>query len=153
MHARRVPQLVADRHGGAIRWRRAAVVTLAAALPVTVIAATAGPASAAGGYTVTATIAVGNFPSGVAVDPTTGNVYVTNERDDTVSAIDEATDTVTATIGVGCMPGEVAVDPKGTAVIAGTPAASAKGKAYAITLTARDGAGHAVSQRFTLTVS
>jgi hypothetical protein len=43
--------------------------------------------------------------------------------------------------------------PKGTAVIAGTPAASAKGKAYAITLTARDGAGHAVSQRFTLTVS
>ncbi len=43
----------------------------------------------------------------------------------------------------------------GTAVIAGTPAASAKGKAkaYAITLTARDGAGHAATQRFTLTVS
>jgi YVTN family beta-propeller protein len=207
---------------------------MAAALPVTFIATAAAPASAAGGYTATATIAVGNLPSGVAVDPTTGNVYVTNNRDDTVSAIDEATDTVTATIAVGCMPGEVAVDPdthtayvtnqtgdtvsvinadgdpqpgsgsrfrapaitsanhaafrpdkhasftvravglpvpsvteagkvppglrftagvKGTAVIAGTPAASAKGKAYAITLTARDGAGHAVTQRFTLRVS
>jgi hypothetical protein len=42
--------------------------------------------------------------------------------------------------------------PRGTAVIAGTPAASAKGKAYAITLTARDGVGHAATQRFTLRV-
>jgi YVTN family beta-propeller protein len=234
MRARRVPQLVAGRRGGAVRWRRAAVVIMAAALPVTVIAAAAPPASAAGGYTVTATIAVGHIPSGVAVDPTTGNVYVTNEGDDTVSAIDEATDTVTATIAVGGEPIAVAVDPtthtayvtnetantvsvisadgdpqpgsgahfrapairsanhaafrpgkhasftvravglpvpsvteagklppgvrftggaNGTAAMAGTPASSAKGKTYAITLTARDGAGHAVTRRFTLRVS
>ncbi len=51
--------------------------------------------------TVTATIAVGGLPSGVAVDPTTGTVYVTNSGDNTVSAINEATDTVTATIAVG----------------------------------------------------
>jgi hypothetical protein len=41
--------------------------------------------------------------------------------------------------------------PKGTAAIAGTPAASAMGKGYAITLTARD--GKAATQRFTLKVS
>jgi hypothetical protein len=77
MRARTVSQLVAGRRCGAVRWRRAAVMTMAAALPVTVIAAAAAPASAAGGYTVTATIAVGNFPSAVAVDPTTWPHLVT----------------------------------------------------------------------------
>jgi YVTN family beta-propeller protein len=234
MRARRDPQLVGGRGGGAVRWRRAAVVTMAAALPVTVIATATVPAAAAVAYTVTATIAVGNLPSGVAVDPTTGNVYVTNNEDDTVSVIDEATDTVTTTVGAGGFPDAVAVDPTthtayvtnetddtvsvisadgdpqagwaglgvpairsgnhatfradkharftvradagravpsvteagtlppgvrftggtdGTAAIAGTPANSARGKAYAITLTARDGAGRAATQRFTLRVS
>ena len=36
--------------------------------------------------TVTATITVGTYPLGVAVDPATGTVYVTN-RDGTVSVI------------------------------------------------------------------
>jgi Putative Ig domain len=45
------------------------------------------------------------------------------------------------------------VGPKGTAAIAGTPAASAKGKGYAVTLTARDGDGKAATQRFALKVS
>jgi YVTN family beta-propeller protein len=63
--------------------------------------------------TVTATIAVGNGPGAVAVDPATGTVYVTNSNDDTVSVIDAATSTVTATVPLptGSYPEGVAVDP------------------------------------------
>ena len=49
------------------------------------------PASAAGEYTVTATIGVGSRPDGVAVDPATHTVYVANFNDGTVSVIDAAT--------------------------------------------------------------
>ena len=103
-----------DHHAGAgqrgrtsARWR-GAVVVAAAALSLT---AGAVPASAAGGYTVTATIPVGTNPYGVAVDPAAGTVYVTNQSDGTVSVIDEATSAVTATIPVGTNPYGVAVDP------------------------------------------
>jgi YVTN family beta-propeller protein len=130
---------------------------MAAALPVTVIAAAAAPASAAGGYTVTATIAVGNLPSVVAVDPTTGTVYVANSGDNTVSVIDEATDTVTATIGTGD-------GPDGVAAFASRPAPRARRSSRARqrprprarptpSRSPREGAGHAATQRFTLTVS
>ena len=61
--------------------------------------------------TVTATIPVGSSPAGVAVDPTTDTVYVTNYVGGTVSVIDAATSTVTATIPVGSYPYGVAVDP------------------------------------------
>ena len=61
--------------------------------------------------TVTATIAVGSDPDGVAVDPATDTVYVTNQDGNTVSVIDGATNTVTATIAVGSDPNGVAVDP------------------------------------------
>ena len=61
--------------------------------------------------TVTATIAVGSDPDGVAVDPASGTAYVANGGADTVSVIDEATGTVTATIVVGSGPSGVAVDP------------------------------------------
>ena len=49
-------------------------------------------------------------PWGVAVDATTGTVYVTNEDSNTVSVIKEATDQVAATIPVGDGPQGVAVD-------------------------------------------
>jgi len=45
---------------------------------------------------VIATVPVGQFPSEVAVNPSTHTAYVTNTDDDTVSVIDEATSTVTA---------------------------------------------------------
>jgi len=61
--------------------------------------------------TVTATIPVGHDPWGVAVDPATHTVYVTNAGDGTVSVIDEATRTVTATVSVRYRPVAVAVDP------------------------------------------
>ena len=53
--------------------------------------------------TVTATIPVGN-PQGMAVNPLTGDVYVTNFNDGTVSVISGQTSTVTATIPVGSLP-------------------------------------------------
>jgi YVTN family beta-propeller protein len=62
-------------------------------------------------HTVTATIAVGADPDGVAVDPTLHTAYVANGGDGTVSAINETTHTVTATIAVGADPDGVAVDP------------------------------------------
>ena len=103
-----------DHHAGAghrgrtsTRWRGALVVA-AAALS---LAAGAVPASAAGGYTVTATIPVGSHPAGVAVDPAAGTIYVTNYLGGTVSVIDEATSTVTATIPAGSRPEGVAADP------------------------------------------
>ncbi|HET6731679.1 Ig-like domain-containing protein, partial [Mycobacterium sp.] len=63
-------------------------------------------------------IAVGNFPTGVAVSPDGSTVYVTNFGDlssggNTVSVIDAATNTVVATITVGGNPANVAVSPNG----------------------------------------
>ncbi len=111
MRARGDHHVVAGHRGGtSARWRRATAVA-AVALSPAVCAAAAVPASAVGGYSVTATIEVGTTPGGVAVDPTTHTAYVTNINDDTVSVIDEATNTVTATIAVGGAPLAVAVDP------------------------------------------
>ena len=94
-------------------WRGDRVIAVAAAvvLPLVVCAAGAVPASAALGYTVTATIEVGNGPDGAAVDPGAHTLYVTNVDDDTVSVIDEATGTVTGTVTVGGGPLAVAADP------------------------------------------
>jgi YVTN family beta-propeller protein len=53
-------------------------------------------------YRVTATVAVGKNPWGVAVDPDTHTVYVVNRGDDnSVSVIDASTRAVTATVPVG----------------------------------------------------
>jgi YVTN family beta-propeller protein len=104
--------VVADYQGRtAPRWQPAVAVVAAGMLALTVGAAAEHPASAAAGYTVTATIEVGTGPDGVAVDPTSHTAYVTNVDDDTLSVIDEATNTVTATITVGGGPLTVAADP------------------------------------------
>jgi len=64
--------------------------------------------------TVVGTVAVGDNPAGVAVNPVTGKVYVANFRDastvtDTVSVISGTT--VVGTIGVGDAPSQIAVNP------------------------------------------
>ena len=64
-----------------------------------------------GPYRVTATVPAGKGSSGVAVDPSTHTVYVTDRDDGTVSVIDGATRTVTATVPVGKDPIDLAVDP------------------------------------------
>ena len=97
MRARGAHRVLANRRGGTVRWRRVVIMTVAAAMPLTLVAAAAEPASAAGGYTVTATIGVGSDPDGVAVNSTAGTVYVASSGAGTVSVIDEKTNAVTAT--------------------------------------------------------
>jgi YVTN family beta-propeller protein len=86
-------------------------MTVAAVVPLAAAAVAAVPASAAGGYTVTATIPVGSDPGAVAVDSAAGNVYVANNGAGPVSVIDEATNAVTDTVPVGSASDGVAVDP------------------------------------------
>ena len=59
--------------------------------------------------TVTATVAVGTTPFGVAVTPDGTRVYVANSGSANVSVISTATNTVTATIAVGLAPIGVAL--------------------------------------------
>ena len=61
--------------------------------------------------TVTTTIGVGSNPWRVAVNPTNGNVYVTNFDSNSISVIDGSSNTVTASIAVGVSPYDVAVNP------------------------------------------
>jgi YVTN family beta-propeller protein len=63
---------------------------------------------------VTATIAAGTEPIGVAVSPDGTTAYVTNLGTNNVSVINTATNMVTATIPVGMGPDGVAVSPDGT---------------------------------------
>jgi YVTN family beta-propeller protein len=56
------------------------------------------------------TIPVGTIPSAVAVNEKTGQVYVTNYDDGTVSVIDGREGRVVATVAVGQHPSAVAVD-------------------------------------------
>ncbi len=65
--------------------------------------------------TVVATVFVGIYPWGVAVNPSGTRVYVANE-DGTVSVIDTSSNTVVATIDVGTYSKGVAVNPSGTRV-------------------------------------
>ena len=66
--------------------------------------------------TVVATVPVGAFPIGVAVNPSGTRVYVTNMHDNSISVINTATNTVVATVGVGYWPCGIAVNPSGTRV-------------------------------------
>jgi len=69
------------------------------------------PPTAVHGDTVALTIQAGNSPSGVAVNPSTGRIYVANHGDGTISVIDSATKTVVGTITVGDIPAELAINP------------------------------------------
>jgi YVTN family beta-propeller protein len=115
---------------GAVRTsgeRRGRVLRLAGFPAVLGLLAWAGAVVAAPGAAaapvVTATIPVGQFPGGVAVNPVTGTVYATGNvlSSGIVSVISGRTDTVTATIPVGPDPGGVAVNPlTGTVYVTNT---------------------------------
>ena len=61
--------------------------------------------------TIVSTIGVGTGPASVAVNPTTNRVYVTNQRSNTVSVIDGASNAVVVTIPVGAGPLFLDVNP------------------------------------------
>src|SRR5215470_6227401 len=90
----------------------AAVTGLAVAAPATAAVAPAssarGTQAAKGCITVTATIPVGRVPFGVAADPKTNTIYVTDFSASTVSVISGRTNSVTATIPVNPFPFGVA---------------------------------------------
>lgn len=65
---------------------------------------------------VTATVNVGWYPVGVAVNPDEKNVYVANMYNDNVSVINTTTNNITATVPVGNIPFGVAVTPDGSKV-------------------------------------
>jgi YVTN family beta-propeller protein len=65
----------------------------------------------AGGGTVVATLPVGDFPVGLALDQAAGRLYVSNFLDDTVTVVDTVALAVTATIPVTGHPRGLALDP------------------------------------------
>ncbi|WP_410507714.1 PGF-pre-PGF domain-containing protein [Methanosarcina hadiensis] len=65
---------------------------------------------------VTATVKIGESPSGIAVNPTGTKVYVANYGSNNVSVFNTSTNTVTAIISVGDRPYGVAVNSDGTKV-------------------------------------
>jgi YVTN family beta-propeller protein len=73
-----------------------------------VVPAASQPVSA---HTIVATVTVGSFPFGVAVNSSTNRIYVTNAMGNNVSVIDGATNTVVATVAVGNTPYQVDVNP------------------------------------------
>jgi len=100
--------------------RRAALVLVAALTGLLTLPVVPSPAGAAPSpeYSVLDTIAVGNQPTGMAVDDATHDVYVSNTGDDTESEIDGSTDQVVGTVpvltvpgGVNAVPGGVVADP------------------------------------------
>ena len=56
-------------------------------------------------------IKVNSYPIGVAVNPSTNKIYVTNEYSNTVSIIDVNTDKVDGTINVGSFPYGIGFNP------------------------------------------
>jgi len=69
-----------------------------------------------GTNTVSASIVVGNNPSGVSVSQDGTKVYVANHQDNSVSVINTATNAVIATIAVGNYPIGLCVSPDGSKV-------------------------------------
>src|SRR5437870_13705408 len=69
------------------------------------------PPTAVHGDTLALTIQAGISPSGAALNPSTGRIYVANRGDGTISVTNSATKTVLGTITVGDIPAELSVNP------------------------------------------
>jgi YVTN family beta-propeller protein len=107
------------------RTRQRAMIA-AIALPVAMAAAASAPAAAGTTRALTATgrtatvILVGKNPGGVAADPRTDTIYVTEASDNTVTVISGQTNKVTATIP--SFPIGVAANPRtGTIYVTSEP--------------------------------
>ena len=69
--------------------------------------------------TVTATVPVGNGPTGVAINPAGTRVYVANLLSSNVSVLNTATNTVIATVALPNGPTGLAINPAGTRLYVG----------------------------------
>jgi DNA-binding beta-propeller fold protein YncE len=89
-----------------------AAVALAVAQPV-LLATGRGVAGTDGAYAVIGTIPVSPFPDAIAIDPTTGTVYVVDNgySQGSLSVINEATDAVVATVPLGVHTDWISFDP------------------------------------------
>jgi len=123
-----------------------AITSLAPMGTVTAASASSGrgtPHPAKGCISVTATVRVGGDPDGVAADPKTHTVYVTNISRNTVSVISGRSNTVTATIRVGLFPARVATNPKTNTIYVANAASSTvsviSGQTNTVTATIRVG--------------
>lgn len=76
------------------------------------LSALSHPAAAAGGLGYIGDVPTGNYPSEMVLDPTTGELYVSNLNDNNVTVISAATNTVVATVLVGTAPLGIAYDSK-----------------------------------------
>jgi YVTN family beta-propeller protein len=93
-----------------VRLLASVALTAVVAMVVNVASTLSASATALSPYVAT-TVRVGSSPTGVAVNPATGLVYVSNYDSNTVSVISESSDSVVATIPVGLSPNGVAFDP------------------------------------------
>ncbi|MCX4093040.1 Hsp70 family protein [Nocardia sp. alder85J] len=95
------------------RWIAGAIVAVvlvsAAAVAVALSLTPKGPAASR--YPAI-DVGMSTLDKDIALDPSSGLAYVSNDRDNTLSVIDTATDKVVATIPVGEAPGPVVVDPE-----------------------------------------
>jgi YVTN family beta-propeller protein len=95
--------------------RAAALITVASTLlaaGATTTGAVASPAPAVtSAIRGTATITVGQWPIGLAIDPDTDTLYVANTHGNTVSAISGRTNREIAKVVVGDTPQRVVVNP------------------------------------------
>jgi len=99
------------------RARLSVLVSIAMVAGLLTVSAISSAAIAA--EAVATTVAVGDLPIGVASDAS-GNVWVANFTDNTVSKIDTSTDSVVATIAAGGSPYGVAYDGDGHIWVANT---------------------------------
>ena len=63
------------------------------------------------GQSTTATVTVGGSPTGLAYDPSRGEVFVANSANDSVSVISDTNDSVVSTVQVGQDPLGLVYDP------------------------------------------
>ncbi|MDE1863194.1 MAG: HYR domain-containing protein [Thaumarchaeota archaeon] len=82
--------------------------------------------------TIVGTVAVGNAPEMLAFDRDNGNIYVANNADGTVSAIDGRTGTLSSTITVGNGPQGIAIDERNGKIYVANTGTSFGGNTVAV---------------------
>ncbi len=97
-------------------FKRAGIVVVIAALLLAVILPSGPPADA---QTIITTITVGRYPAGVAVNPLTNRIYVTNQNSHDISVIDGTSHSVITTFPFGREVTGIGINPRTNRLYAG----------------------------------